>query len=434
MQRDKRAVPGLQKAAALGQAVAVQGQHARAGDGHVVVTVDQDRAGLAVGARQGDVGGDRDRHARPVDLDQRAVSSRRIALFDRQGVGLGVELNIDENLPNIYFDSEIITTVLNNLLSNAIKYTEEGSVVVDVSSRDIMQGNYIELVIRVTDTGQGIRQEDRDKLFKSFQRLDEKKNRNIEGTGLGLNITHRLMEMMGGRIEIESEYGKGSTFMIAVPQKVVNRQPIGDFSRAVRHYLENIETDDATLYAPDAHVLVVDDNAMNLEVMEGLLADTAIRVDLAASGADCIQKVMETDYDCIFLDQMMPGMSGEETLKEMNSLDILKDTPVIALTADAIIGAKENYIQRGFTDYISKPVKYRELELVLKEYLPAEKQLVKEHADDLPIMLIWGNDPERLRLEKDRLESIYKCVCVVGSRAADRYMEKHSPHGVIHLV
>ena len=373
----------------------------------------------------------------PIDYDVASVFNDVLNLTRprAQKKNLEYSLTVSDMIPTVLNGDEIrIRQAMLNIVNNAIKYTEEGRVDIDVSSRDIMMGGYIELVIRVTDTGQGIRQEDMDKLFKSFQRLDEKKNRNIEGTGLGLNITHSLMEMMGGRIEIESEYGKGSTFTIIVPQKVVNRQPIGDFSGAVRHYLENIETDDATLYAPDAHILVVDDNAMNLEVMDGLLADTGVSVDNAFSGAECIQKAMETDYDCILLDQMMPGMSGEETLNKMQSMEILKDTPVIALTADAIIGAKENYIQKGFTDYISKPVKYRELEQVLKKYLPAEKQLVKEQAEDLPVMLIWGNDPERLRLEKEKLESIYKCVCVVGNKAADRYMEKHSPYGVIHLV
>ena len=239
--------------------------------------------------------------------------------------------------------------------------------------------------------------------------------------------------MMGGKIDIESEYGVGSTFTITVPQKVVKKEPIGDFSKAVKHYLDHIETDEVVLYAPDANVLVVDDNAMNLEVMEGLLGDTKIKVDLAISGDECIEKVSEKKYDLILLDQMMPGMNGEETLIKMNEMDILKGTPVIALTADAIIGAKDNYLQKGFNDYISKPVKYSVLEQVLKEYIPKEKQLIPDRNADLPVMLIWGNDSDRLKLEKEKLESIYKCVCVVGEKAKEKYLEKHEPDGIMYI-
>jgi DNA-binding NtrC family response regulator len=130
---------------------------------------------------------------------------------------------------------------------------------------------------------------------------------------------------------------------------------------------------------------------------------------------------------------MMPGMTGEETLKKMLSMDVLKGTPVIALTADAIIGAKENYISMGFTDYLSKPVKYEQLEQLLKDYIPEGKQLVRDSQEDLPVILIWGNDPERIRTEKERLEGTYKCVCAVGSKAMEKYLEKHSPEGILHV-
>ena len=131
---------------------------------------------------------------------------------------------------------------------------------------------------------------------------------------------------------------------------------------------------------------------------------------------------------------MMPGMSGEATLNEMKSLDILRETPVIALTADAIIGAKESYIEKGFTDYISKPVKYEILELALKEYIPKEKQLAPSGADELPVVLIWGDDPAALKAEKERLDGIYRCVCATGERGRDKYLEKHDPDAVMHVV
>lgn len=348
--------------------------------------------------------------------------------------GLRYDFDVSPDIPSVLFGDEIrIRQVLLNIINNAIKYTNEGGVSVSVSSESVMMGNYINLIMSVADTGIGIREEDKEKLFKSFQRLDERKNHSIEGTGLGLHITNLLLQMMEGSVSFESEYGKGSTFTIIVQQKVVKASPVGDFSKAVRNYLSNIEIDEVGLYAPSARVLVVDDNDMNLDVMEGLLRDTKIQADYVDSGALCIEKVKSIKYDCILLDQMMPGMSGEETLAEMKNLGILEGTPVIALTADAIIGARESYIEKGFTDYISKPVKYEVLEDVLKTYIPKEKQLAPSGADELPVMLIWGDDSEKLKQEKLRLDGIYKCVCVVGEPAKDKYLDKHTPDGVMHI-
>lgn len=342
--------------------------------------------------------------------------------------------NVSPEIPSVLYGDEIrIRQVLLNIISNAIKYTSEGSVKVDVSSEQVMMGNYINLTVRVADTGMGIKEEDKDKLFKSFQRLDERKNHSIEGTGLGLHITNRLLQMMDGSIAFESEYGKGSTFTIVVQQKVVKAAPIGNFAKAVRNYLSNIEIDEVGLYAPGANVLVVDDNDMNLDVMEGLLRDTKIKAEYVLSGSECLEKVQSKKYDCILLDQMMPGMSGEETLAKMIEADMLKGTPVVALTADAIIGARESYIAKGFTDYISKPVKYEVLEAVLKEYIPKEKQLSPSGADELPVVLIWGDDAERLKQAKTRLDGIYKCVCAVGEAAKDKYLQKHKPEAVMRI-
>ncbi|MCR4762003.1 MAG: response regulator [Lachnospiraceae bacterium] len=373
----------------------------------------------------------------PVEYDLASVLNDVLNLTRHraQKKKLAYDFRVEETIPSSLYGDEIrIRQIMLNIINNAIKYTEEGSVQVDISSRSTMMGNYADLIIRVADTGMGIREEDKDKLFRSFQRLEERKNRNIEGTGLGLHITWLLLEMMEGSIEVESEYGKGSAFTVTVPQRVVKAVPIGNFSKAVRNYLDNIETEEVMLYAPRARLLVVDDNEMNLEVMEGLLRDTHIQTDLADSGQACIERVREAAYDCILLDQMMPGMNGEETLNEMIRLDLLHQTPVVALTADAIIGAKENYLAKGFTDYLSKPVKYELLEQVLNEYIPKEKQQVRSADDDLPVMLIWGEDPERLRAEKDRLDGIYKCVCVTGSKAMEKYLEKHQPFGVMHVV
>ena len=165
------------------------------------------------------------------------------------------------------------------------------------------------------------------------------------------------------------------------------------------------------------------------------IRETKIKLDIALSGRECIEKVKNNKYDCIFLDQMMPDMNGDATLAEMKSQDILKDTPVIALTADAIVGARESYIAMGFTDYLSKPVKYDIMEQELKRYIPSEKQLTPQVTDneELPVLLIWGDDSARLREEKERLGGTYKCVCVTGRAAMEKYLSNHEPSGVLHV-
>ena len=350
---------------------------------------------------------------------------------------LEYEFNINPDIPSKLYGDEIrVKQVMLNLINNAVKYTEKGKVKIDVSAEYVnKQGDEEDvalLTLRVEDTGIGIKKEDMEKLFKSFQRLDEKRNRNIEGTGLGLHITRRLVEIMNGNIDVVSEYGSGSTFTVRIPQLIVNAEPIGDFSEAVDDFVKEAEIETASLYAPQASLLIVDDNEMNLEVISGLLRNTKIKLDLVSSGTECIEKVKENKYDAILLDQMMPQMNGEETLIEMKKHDLLQGTPVIALTADALVGAKESYISMGFTDYLSKPVKFEKLEKLLKEYIPKEKQLEKEDdADELPLVLIWGDDKERLRREKERLEGTYKCICAVGEKGKDKYMEKHSPEIVM---
>ena len=239
---------------------------------------------------------------------------------------------------------------------------------------------------------------------------------------------------MDGRIDVSSKYGEGSIFTVTIPQKITNGTPIGNFSRAVKDHIKNTQTGKSTLYAPEARVLVVDDNDMNLEVMEGLLRDTRIKVDLADSGRACLEMTKQQHYDCILLDQMMPDMNGEATLRELRKRHAADNTPVIALTADAIVGAKENYLSMGFTDYLSKPVKYEKLEDTLKKYLPSEKQLTPPEPDaDLPVLLLWGDDPDRLKAERDKLKGVYRCVCVNSDKARDKYLEKHDVSAVMEV-
>lgn len=349
---------------------------------------------------------------------------------------LDFKFDVSENVPATLRGDEIrVKQILLNIINNAVKYTSEGYVHVKIGVRNSDIPSMTTLRVEVSDSGEGIKPEDMGKLFKSFQRIDEKSNKKIEGTGLGLHITNRLVNMMDGRIEVESEYGKGSTFRIFLPQEVASDDTIGDFSKAVQEYVDNMKLSETTLYIPDAKILVVDDNEMNLDVMEGLLRDTKAKVEYALSGEECLSKLREKkDFDIIMLDQMMPEMSGEETLSIIQKENLASGTPVVALTADAIVGAKENYLNMGFTDYLSKPVHYEELEEQLKKHISKDKQ--KERAEEkgsLPILLLWGTDPDRLRDEKEKLSENYKCVCVVGSKAMERYVEKNHPERVMRV-
>ncbi|MGN0312028.1 MAG: response regulator [Lachnospiraceae bacterium] len=284
---------------------------------------------------------------------------------------LSIRMQVDPQLPSrLYGDEVRIRQIINNFLSNAVKYTGEGEVTFSLSYEALTE-NRIILVIAVRDTGMGIREEDLEKLFQSFTRLEEKRNRNIEGTGLGLNLTKNLVDMMEGEIFVESTYGEGSCFTARIPQTVVNAEPMGDFEQRYQQFLTSLETSRQAFVAPDALILVVDDAEMNLKVMTGLLKKTRIQIDTAKSGMECLQYVKEKRYDLIFLDHMMPEMDGIETLQQMKGLSGNKntDTPVIMLTANATRDAREEYIRLGFTDYLSKPFKEERLQEMLKTYL-----------------------------------------------------------------
>ncbi|MCR5403944.1 MAG: response regulator [Butyrivibrio sp.] len=375
----------------------------------------------------------------PAEYSITSVLNDVINMTRHKAVAKDIEyiFEVSPEVPGVLYGDELrVRQVMLNIINNAIKYTEKGHVKIEVSANndhDASDGGSI-LMVKVSDTGMGIKKEDMDKLFTSFQRLDVKKNRSIEGTGLGLYITHRLLELMGGRIEVDTKYGQGSTFTLIIPQKVVDEHPIGDFCDAVSKFISNMEVEETTLYAPNAKILIVDDNQMNLEVMEGLLRESKMKIDLALSGNECIERVREKNYDIVLLDQMMPGMNGEETLQSMKENGLIGDTPVIALTADAILGARESYISKGFTDYLSKPVKYEKLEEAFKKYLPEEKQLVKpKQEEELPVLLIWGMDSDKLRETKEKLSEHYRCTCVVGSKARDKFLEKHEVDAVMQV-
>ena len=281
---------------------------------------------------------------------------------------LQVVSHIDESMPAVLSGDEIrIKQVLNNILSNAVKYTEKGSVT--FSAEGLYKADKFYLRFAVKDTGSGIRKEDMDKLFASFERLELSKNRYIQGTGLGLNIAKQLVSAMGGTIEVQSEYGAGSCFTIEIPQVIVDDTPMSK-----KKQIEEIKTtpkEKKRLYAPDAKVLVVDDNKMNLKVIQALMKQTGIQLDMANGGSECLQMTMNKKYDLILMDHMMPEPDGIQTLHLLrDDKDNMNcDTKVIVLTANAIEGMREEYLNEGFEDYLSKPIDVNKLDSVLEKYL-----------------------------------------------------------------
>ena len=286
--------------------------------------------------------------------------------------GLKFETEIYSELPkSLYGDDVRLRQVVTNILTNAVKYTHEGSVILSMSGREI-DANIFELQVKVSDTGIGIRAEDMDKLFQSFQRIDEERNRNIEGTGLGIAIVQKLLGMMDSRLEVVSEYGRGSEFSFKLKQKIIDRTPIGNYDDYKQAHDDKL-TAKKFLTAADAKILTVDDNDMNLKVISGLLKRNKIVPDLAESGQQSIELAKKNFYHIIFMDNMMPVMSGIETLQVMRRDKILSDkTKVIMLTAGAIAGMRETYLREGFDDYLSKPIDVSELEKILERNLPAE--------------------------------------------------------------
>ena len=296
--------------------------------------------------------------------------------------GLAFQLHAEESLPRrIYGDPTRVRQVIINVLNNAVKYTQQGSVTLALSrgaemaaSEELLGGRpAVTLEVRVTDTGIGIKDEDMKNLFKNFVRLDEEKNRNVEGTGLGLALTHRLVGLMGGQVQVDSVYGKGSTFTIRLPQGIVDEAPLGDFVAYRRRKAAEQTCYHETFTAPEAKVLAVDDNRMNRFVVKSLLKSTQVQVSLAASGSACIEALQREKFDVVLLDHMMPGMDGMETLRRVREQHLCDETPFIALTANAIVGSREKYLAAGFTDYLSKPIKSALLEAMLCQYLPVEK-------------------------------------------------------------
>ncbi len=288
-------------------------------------------------------------------------------------------VDVDESLPDKLFGDMVrVRQIITNILTNAVKYTDKGNVRLIVRKQEndtIEAGNTLNLTITVKDTGIGIRPEDMDKLFGSFERLELKRNSTIEGTGLGLSISRHLASMMGGNIKVESEYGSGSTFIITIPQKITSTEPVGAVSTRAESNDNTRKPYKVSFSASDAVILIVDDSIVNLRVAKALLRDTGLVIETADSGSKAIELTEKKKYDLILMDQRMPNMDGTETMHSIRSQQngLNTSTPVICMTADAIIGSKEKYLESGFDDYLSKPVKSLDLEQMLLKHLPEAK-------------------------------------------------------------
>ncbi len=358
----------------------------------------------------------------PVEYDLSSVINDLVSMAEVRAKEKQLEfvVNVAPDIPHVLFGDEVrIKQCAMNLITNALKYTEKGTVTLDVDYEDVTSDVTVELdeekvllKVKVSDTGIGIKEEDIEKLSTAFERIDEKRNRTIEGTGLGINIVNSLLSMMNSQLEVESKYGEGSVFSFAVEQNVVDREPIGDFAETYKESAGKSSEYTASFHAPEAKILVVDDTRTNLTVIQGLLRQTQIQVDTAVSGAEALELVKQKKYDIVFLDHRMPGMDGIQTFHAMEELEgnLCKESPVIALTANAISGSREMYLTEGFTAYMSKPVDPVKLEELIMSYLPSYLVSRPGDADFIP-------DDEDGEKEREAMEKLLK-ISGVDVRAA----------------
>ncbi len=321
-----------------------------------------------------------------------------MVLFKAREKGLQFAIDVDEKLPDGLLGDELhVRQILTNILNNAVKYTSQGSVSMSVhcAEGDVFEvGQIVHLIVSVRDTGIGIKPDDLEKLFAKFQRVDLNTNSTVEGTGLGLAITQSLLAMMGGSIDVETAYGEGSTFTITLPQGISSAEPVGNIQARFEKHMNSERVYEEVFNAPDARILIVDDTPMNLTVAIGLLKGTDMRIDTALGGNEALALTQAHAYDLVLLDQRMPKMDGVETLHLMRSQEkgLNKTTPVICLTADAVIGARERYIAEGFTDYLTKPIDSQALTQMLMKYLPDEKVIAVREIGQLATDLDSGGD------------------------------------------
>ena len=328
----------------------------------------------------------------PVDYDLGILLNETVEMVRPRANEKSLELvmEISPDTPTHLNGDEVrIRQIITNILTNAIKYTNKGKVTLTVSGKQLSEEK-TELYVSVKDTGIGIRKEDIGHLFESFTRVEESRNRNIEGTGLGLSITMRLLNLMGSRLEVDSTYGEGSDFYFYLEQQRKDDKVVGE---DIKIYCQNAKGKKGELsndfYIPDARLLVVDDNKVNLKVFKGLLKKNGMKIDTAMSGKECLELMKENHYHIVFLDHLMPDMDGVETLNQAKMLKNSKsqDAVMIVLTANAVAGAREKFLQEGFDDYLSKPISLPLLKEMILKYLPKElimydKNTVTKVSDD----------------------------------------------------
>ena len=313
----------------------------------------------------------------PVDYDLGILLNETVEMVRPRANEKSLELvmEISPDTPTHLNGDEVrIRQIITNILTNAIKYTNKGKVTLTVSGKQLSEEK-TELYVSVKDTGIGIRKEDIGHLFESFKRVEESRNRNIEGTGLGLSITMRLLNLMGSRLEVESTYGEGSDFFFYLVQQRKDDQVVGEDIKKYCKKAKGIKGELSNeFYAPLARLLVVDDNKVNLKVFKGLLKNNNMQIDTAMSGKECLELMKENHYHIVFLDHLMPDMDGVETLNQAKMLKNSKsqDAVMIVLTANAVSGAREKFLQEGFDDYLSKPISLPLLKEMILKYLPKE--------------------------------------------------------------
>lgn len=313
----------------------------------------------------------------PVDYDLGILLNETVEMVRPRANEKSLELvmEISPDTPTHLNGDEVrIRQIITNILTNAIKYTNKGKVTLTVSGKQLSEEK-TELYVSVKDTGIGIRKEDIGHLFESFTRVEESRNRNIEGTGLGLSITMRLLNLMGSRLEVDSTYGEGSDFYFYLEQQRKDNQVVGEDIKKYCKKAKGIKGELSNeFYAPLARLLVVDDNKVNLKVFKGLLKNNNMQIDTAMNGKECLELMKENHYHIVFLDHLMPDMDGVETLNQAKMLKNSKsqDAVMIVLTANAVSGAREKFLQEGFDDYLSKPISLPLLKEMILKYLSKE--------------------------------------------------------------
>ncbi len=360
-----------------------------------------------------------------------------------QAKDLKLEVEADPDLPKVLFGDDVrIRQVVTNILTNAVKYTNTGTVWLRFGGS--REGDKLNLHVEVEDTGIGIKAEDLPKLFEAYQRIEEGRNRKIEGTGLGMNITVQLLRLMGSHLEVTSIYGKGSKFYFDLTQGIVDGSAMGNFNR-MANGTDAFAVEDRGFTAPDAKVLVVDDNSMNRKVFRSLLKRLKVQVDEASGGMEALAKVEMNHYDFIFMDHMMPEMDGVETMKRMRGMECCNGIPIYVLTANAVTGAREEYMKMGFDGFIAKPVAADKLEEALREALPddmkkplteEEKKAMEETTrgksnplpDELPDVdgldwnYAWLHLPS-MEMLKDGVQSFYDILELQADKLQEFYDE-----------